>query len=901
MKIPCPRIPGIARIPLFLLFSVLASGSVGAQETTGKLEGRTLNTRDQPVAMTRVSVTGPALQGSREAVTNAQGQFVMVALPVGEYSVTLTHAAHTPQTIAGVIVRLGQTTSIGDVRLPDVVRAQEEVTVSGRAPLIDPASTYAGANVRAHDFVNLPIERDYRSIATLLPGANQSYLGDAVNFGGATGLENRYFVDGMDVTDPYRAINGGSLPYNFVKEVEVRSGGYEAEYRSSLGGVVNVVTWSGGNQVRGQAFGFFVNDRVSTAPRLGTLEPEQGSFARYDLGVGVGGPVKTDRLWYYAAYNPAIERLDGTIPGIGLFPDRGTTHSFAGKLTWRAADHHTITLSTVGDPMTRDAVASPAARLSSLPVSFANPDAYQERITSGTVGLLLEGQHIVRDNLLLNARLSGVWWWQSNEGRTARGRAEPLFIDAETGRWSGGVLDDMHNQSTVTTAGLSTTWMAGNHLVKGGLEYRNNSLSVVSVGGSLTRYSDISFTQFVFDAEDVNVANRILSGFIQDSWRVTDRVRANIGLRWDGQFLISSEGNVAQTLLAQWQPRLGLTWMPGANGRHKVYGSFGRYYQDLSTYPIAFSYADPPVVIDFVNFDHDPRRDPAGASTFTFHAGRTGIQPRIDGMQGQSYDEVTGGYERQFRQRDRIGVRAVYRPLGQGLEMLSDPATGQQFLGNPGSGPLSAFPRVERNYAALEFSYQRTGVRSSVLASYVLSRNYGNYTGLYGSDSGQEFPNANFGFASLETLVNAEGRLPNDRTHVLKLSGYFQPHSSLTLGAFGTWAQGTPVSELGGAAPGPPFFTFLAQRGTVGRTPAIWDLNLRASYAPAFGGSSRWRPKLLLDVLHIASARRAVSFDQVHYYNRNADGNQINPNPTYGMATRFQPPMALRFGFEVGF
>ena len=510
-----------------------------------------------------------------------------------------------------------------------------------------------------------------------------------MNFGGATGLENRYFIDGMDVTDPYRALNGGTLPYNFVKEVEVRSGGYEAEYRASLGGVLNVVTWSGGNDLHGEVFGFFMNDRVSATPRLGTLQPDRGSFARYDIGLAIRGPITKDRLWFSAAYDPAFERFDGTIPGLGVFPDRSTTHSFAGKLTWRATDRHTITFSTVGDPMTRDAVASPAAALSTTPVSFANPDPYLESITFGTAGLLLEGQHVLSDKLLLNTRLSRVWWWQSNEGRTEGGRTQPLFIDTETGRWSGGAPDDMHNRSTVTTAGLSASWMAGGHLVKGGLEYEDNSLSVVSVWwlrGALRerRVHPIRLRRRRWRGESDSL------GFVQDSWRLGTRLRANLGVRWDGQFFVSSEGKVAQTILDQWQPRLGLAWIPGGTGQHKVSGSFGRFYQELSTYPLAFNYNIPPVTVDLSSYDHDPRLDPTGG--VVLHLGPTGIQPKMNGMQGQFFDEGTVGYERQLSGRDRLAVRGIYRLLRQGVEKLTDPATARGSSATPAANCSAPIP-----------------------------------------------------------------------------------------------------------------------------------------------------------------------------------------------------------------
>lgn len=95
--------------------------------------------------------------------------------------------------------------------------------------------------------------------------------------------------------------------------------------------------------------------------------------------------------------------------------------------------------------------------------------------------------------------------------------------------------------------------------------------------------------------------------------------------------------------------------------------------------------------------------------------------------------------------------------------------------------------------------------------------------------------------------------------------------------------------------------TFLRQRGTAGRTPTVWDLNLRLGYDLKQLRHSAWKPRLLLDIFHVASQRRPVLFDELHYFTIDENGNQIDPNPLYGQATRFQPPMAVRLGFEVRF
>jgi hypothetical protein len=181
----------------------------------------------------------------------------------------------------------------------------------------------------------------------------------------------------------------------------------------------------------------------------------------------------------------------------------------------------------------------------------------------------------------------------------------------------------------------------------------------------------------------------------------------------------------------------------------------------------------------------------------------------------------------------------------------------------------------------------------------VLSKNRGNYPGLFNSDFNIASPNLNASFDLLEMTVNSDGLLPNDRTHSFKLAGSYRVWSSLMAAATFLWQTGTPLSVFRAASPGPPFFNFAQERGTAGRTPSIWDLNLRFTYDVASALGQSWRSRLVLDIFHLASQRRAVAFDQIQYYGQDEEGNPTNPNPTYGMPTRFQPATAVRLGFEV--
>jgi hypothetical protein len=160
------------------------------------------------------------------------------------------------------------------------------------------------------------------------------------------------------------------------------------------------------------------------------------------------------------------------------------------------------------------------------------------------------------------------------------------------------------------------------------------------------------------------------------------------------------------------------------------------------------------------------------------------------------------------------------------------------------------------------------------------------------------FPGGDGTFFMPQHAEKSTGLLPNDRTHVFKLVTLVQATDRLGVGSLVSWQSGTPLTEFGGgvvayAAPG-----FVTQRGTAGRTPSVWDLNLRLAYTTAVAGS---RSRVVLDFLHVGNPRRAVVLDQRHYWALDEQGNQTAENPNYRKAIAFQPPMSARLGLEIDF
>ena len=418
-------------IGILLLFT----STLPAQQVTGNLAGRVLDPEGQPLARVQVTVTGANLQGIREAKTDERGFFRFFSLPTGACDVKVHHEAFMDVTLKSVGVRLGATTSLGEIRLQQKVVEAHEIVVTAERPLIDLTSTTTGSNLVLDTIKNLPVARDYRSVMAILPGANQSYYGDEVNVSGATGSENSYFIDGIDVSDPYMRFRNTSLPYNFIKEVEVKTGGYEAEYRSSLGGLVNAVTYSGGNEFSGQLFGFFTNSNFSQSAIHSELEPSKGKFAQYDFGFSLGGPIVRDKLWFYGAFNPTVERENILIPGLGYYEDTLTRDIFAAKLTWQPSPKANFVLTALGDPTQHDAVDTWAI------VQALNPDPLLTKYTQGGYNFLASGNYQFSDRFFLESSVSYIDRRDRVDPATVRGNQEIFFIDytgAEGSVLSGG-------------------------------------------------------------------------------------------------------------------------------------------------------------------------------------------------------------------------------------------------------------------------------------------------------------------------------------------------------------------------------------------------------------------------------------------------------------------------------
>jgi hypothetical protein len=875
-------------------FALLAQApSACSQQMYGAVEGRLRDWSGSPLPDAAISISGPALQGTRGTLSDREGHYLLQSLPVGIYNIRISHVAHTKTLLDGIVVELGATTDLGELRLERSVSEMPPVVVASTPRRIDTSSTVIRTRFTQRDIESLPADRNFQSLAGIAPDASIMALGAGPGFAGSTGEGNYYYIDGTDATDPAGAGSSINLPHDFIRSIEVRSGALDAEDGRALGGIINVVTSSGGDEVHGRVFGYYTSQAFVKRSNSSLFQAPAGDFREFDLGGDVGGPILRQKLWWFAAYNPAKETRTIPVPGLSDQGVTATSHRLAGKITWRASAATQLNLTLLGDPSRSRVVGAPFG-IGGQPSLVLNEDAVVATTRSGSVNVSLHGQHQLLPTVLLQAAVSRVHNESYVNPISDRGRTEPFFIDQETGTASGGYGGENKNSSDRTAARIGGTVSWGKHTLKAGAEYVDNSFTSDTQFGAGKEHAGFLFradnTTYVW-YQGFNVGSvhaKTPSVFIKDSWRVTERLRANAGIRWDAVSYTDWRGGTALQVTDQFSPRLGLIYSPGGHDAQKISAYFGRIHEQVPAGSPGYYFSDSKQLS--IGFDHDPRVDPSGGDSTALIPS----PPGVSSLEGQYSDEWALGYERALPGQLVGIVRARYRSVKQVIEDAYSPTENRFLIGNPGQGALSYLPEASQAYKAIELTIERSGGADGLdfLASYVLSRSEGNYAGLILGNGGPQFD-------FVETTVNSDGRLPNDRPHAFKLSGSYRSGFGAGLGATFLWQSGSPVNELGALA-GTPYTVYLRPRGSGGRTPSTWDLNIRMSYRPLSKGRGL-NPELVLDLFHPFSQHRALALDEQHFFAVDAGGNPTSANPNYLRPTVYQPAFSSRLGLVIAF
>ena len=373
-------------LALSVCLLLLVPVSVFAQ-TTGTVEGAITDQSNAPLPGVTVELTSPNLQGTRTAVTSADGRYRFPAVPPGAYKVTAELAGF-GKVEKRATVNLDSTAT---VNLSLQLSTTAEITVTGEAPMVDVASTTQGSNYSAKIIEKLPLGRNYADVVFTQPGV-QADFGEtqgrslAISIYGSTSSENLFLIDGVNTTNVIKGFQGKDINSEFIQEVEVKTGGYQAEYGRNTGGVVNVITKSGGNEFHGGAFGYYNDTGMRADQKNGEVQnyatpnfTQTGDAyflnnvfekdVRQEWGADLGGFVIKDKIWFFGAYdrvqvNRNLQMLDldnDSTFGL-LFPQAFVQNKYSGKLTFNLFQGTSIIGSVFSDAQQQNgAIAFPTS------------------------------------------------------------------------------------------------------------------------------------------------------------------------------------------------------------------------------------------------------------------------------------------------------------------------------------------------------------------------------------------------------------------------------------------------------------------------------------------------------------------------------------------------------------
>lgn len=880
-----------------LILILLACGRLreaSAQATAGDIQGMIRDSAGRGIEGASVVVRGARLQGERQTRSANDGSFRILDIPPGVVEIRITAVGYRPVLLDSAAVLLGRTLGLPPIILGTLALELEPLRVLADPLTLDAARATIGATFTQSEIQAIPAAREYTGLLATLPHINRSYNGDPVNSGGSTGLENMFFIDGANVTSPFRASRATALPSNFVRQVEVRAGGHEAQYGRALGAIVNAVTYSGTNTLELEAFAYLTHDATAAAPRALPTLRETGAMT-HDIGVRVGGPIIRDRLWFASAYNSRRSRADRVIAGHGTFVDERSAHVFAMKLNWQPANHTDVELSVFGDPTVHNAVENPYSEYAPV-----NPDPLLRRRDDGGTTTTLRLNRRVRDWLRFELSAARQLGTERNSAATEVGAEEILLIDKVAQTIEGGVQRPTFVETDRRTISGKVTATGAAHTVVFGAEYDRLLVDRRLYSRFIERNADADYWVW-FDSTGGEFRNLAPTFYLQDAWRIGSRLTITPGLRWSRQTLTGATRPVAQRFEDEWQPRLGFSFDLEDSRSHRLFGSAGRFYQQLPLNLSTMLYADYAFSISGYTVDpRSPGATPAwvvDGTTYESDFART-----IPGLRPEHYDEASLGYERLLGQTARLTLRAMQRVLRSSFQLgvagIDTLGSVLWVIGTPGKGNFDFLPSPRREYTSFEVSVDGSWSGGGYRASYVLSRTWGNYTGLFSSDNQSPDVGANFGLLVPQQSLNSTGLLPNDRTHVLKASANTSASRAWQLGAAVSGMTGTPVNRFGADSLGFGGHSFLQRRGSAGRTPFIWSTDLRVSYN--LPTSSRRQSRAVLDIIGLGNTQAVVLREQRSLQQGNDPGVWV-PNPNYLRPLGFQPPAFARMGIEMRF
>ncbi|HET7747314.1 MAG TPA: carboxypeptidase regulatory-like domain-containing protein [Vicinamibacteria bacterium] len=317
------RIAGGALTSAAALLLLMTPVPVEAQLTTGSIAGSVTDESGAAVPGATVQVVNIDTGVRRELVTDAGGRYSAPSLSLGAYEVHVSMQGFASVVRRGITMTAGRN-AVVSVSLK-VARQEENVEVVSEASPVETRSATVTHLVDEEQVSELPvINRDLTQLAFLQPGVIKSPAGQGVFSGqgdkmvvnGARGTQNLFLLDGVasgDVSGNPQGVSGVMNGSETIKEIQIVTNNYSAEYKSAVGAIVSAVTKSGTNTLHGSAFGYFRDDALNARNHFDEeFDREKPGLSREHFGGSIGGPIKKDRLFFFLSYEGLREEIGFT-------------------------------------------------------------------------------------------------------------------------------------------------------------------------------------------------------------------------------------------------------------------------------------------------------------------------------------------------------------------------------------------------------------------------------------------------------------------------------------------------------------------------------------------------------------------------------------------------------------
>lgn len=568
---------------------LLATASGFAQTTTSTLEGKVVDSSGAVLPGASIEVKGSTVE--RTTVSDTDGFYRVAALPAGTYVVTASMKGFKTKVLEGIVLVLDRTATL-DIAM-DVATHAESVTVSATVPLIDTTDSSTKQVIDARTIDSIPLNgRNYLDLILLTPGV-------AVNTNARADLTNRdtngailgeragntaFLIDGLENNDDFHGGVFQAFTQDAIQEFEVIDTGYKAEFGRGSGGIVNVVTKSGSNEIHGNAFFFLRNDALDSSN-----VPMQGppKLSRYDYGGTFGLPIRKDKSWFYGSVEEVQETRGSIFPPnipaalkvgenfsqqpqtneartFGKYSQRiNSQNDFRASLSWtRANQQHQL----------NDPIALPSASNNNLTNTWLGTVSLTSTFSPRTI---LESSFGVRAQN-----------FEQNQHLALGTSFSIFFLDDGSAFDFGPPLGSVQtlDQRYYTAREALSFFVGEHHSAKAGFEYTRTSADgvngqglqdvIVTIHSLFDQFGLGSFQipqgiAFLNPGDNLSrLRNNGISLFLQDDWRIAPTLTLNGGVRYDYDSRFDVRHNFA--------PRLGLAWSPDKKTVIQV--SWGIFY-----------------------------------------------------------------------------------------------------------------------------------------------------------------------------------------------------------------------------------------------------------------------------------------------------------------------------------